>query len=1054
MENSYWPNWPTRLLFLAMIFFIVGFSYAQDRTISGTVTSADDGAGIPGVNILVEGTTTGTVTDLMGSYRLTVPDGATLIFSSIGYQSQRVTVGNQTVIDITLQMDVTELSEVVVTGYGTQERGDVTAAISSMNMEEVKSVPLSNINQAFQGRIPGLTVTNTSGGQPGGAVQVNIRGIGTFNSETPLYVIDGIPVKESGQSDLGYSFLNNLNPDDIESIDILKDASAAAIYGSRASGGVILITTKRGKTGPVRVDLDAYYGTQTMNRFHDVLDADGYAAYIQELHSQPNANIPPAFEGGAVPSNNDTDWQRELFSKSAPIQNYNLSLAGGNENATFSVGLGYFDQTGNIRATEFDRWSMRINSDFKIGKRIKFGESVLFSKTYRKRVENSGGRREQEHAIKQSPFVAVYDDSFEGGYGWPDTDEGQDALNPIADQELITRDEDRYNFYGSLYGEWEIIDGLTYKAVFGLEFSYQNNLTYNPEYEAVRRQTVFSSINRYSAQTYNPLFENYLTYARDIGDHSFSAMVGYSAQDFNFKSQTGSGQQLPPNVISLNAATVNIRATDGFGQSALASLFGRVTYAYKNRYLLTANIRRDESSKLYRGNNPTGVFPSASLGWRVSDENFMSNVSWISDLKLRGGYGEIGNQDPLGNYPTDVNLNTNIFYVIGGDAVQGISQVDLANPNIKWETTATLDFGIDAGLFNNQLLVAFDWYKRNTKDLIWQQQVPHSVGLGPASVNAGEIENKGIELALTYRDSEGDFQWDITGNMTTVKNEVLSLVNEDLEIYSPNPVDDITNHQRTYVGQSIGEFYGYVSDGIFRSWDEVYNWAYINQASTGETDANGNPVMDPTQRDADVATTHTAPGDIRWVDTNNDGIVNADDRVDLGSPIPNVVYGLTFNAQWKGFDVQVFAQGQQGNKVFNVATRWLKDYRQNFNVGATAANSTAYRPEYTASEPRLVIADPNQNILRSSDRYVEDASYTRLKNFTIGYTFPRAIQRKISATRLRVYFTAQNVFTITNYSGLEPEIGSFSTGTARDFGTDRLQYPQPKTFIVGVQLGF
>jgi TonB-linked SusC/RagA family outer membrane protein len=1032
---------------------IAGFSFAQDRTITGKVTSAEDGTGIPGANILIEGTTSGTVTDLEGGYRLSVPDGASLLISSIGYRTQRIEVGNQSVINVELATDITQLSEVVVTGYGTQERGDVTAAISSLNMEEVQSIPITNLNQAFQGRVPGLTVTNTSGGQPGGATQVSIRGIGTFNSETPLYVIDGIPVKESGQSDLGYSFINNLNPNDIESVDILKDASAAAIYGSRASGGVILITTKRGKQGPVRVDFDAYYGTQTMNNFHDVLDAVGYANYIRELHSQPNANIPPAFANGAVPSNTDTDWQRELFQSTAPIQDYNLSLAGGNENATFSVGLGYFDQVGNVRATEFDRWSIRLNSDFKIGKRIKIGESVLLAKTYRKRIENQGGRRSQEHAIKQSPFVAVYDDSFFGGYGWPDTDEGQDARNPIADQELYTRDEDRYQFFGSFYGELEIVEGLTYKAIFGLDFSYQNNLLYNPEYVQVRRQVSFSTINRYKAQSFNPLFENYLTYAKSLGDHDFSAMVGYSAQDFRFESQTGSGEQLPPNVISLNAATVNIRATDGFGESALASLFGRITYSFKDKYLLTANIRRDESSKLFRGNYPTGIFPSASVGWRVSEEGFMSGIGWISDLKLRGGYGQIGNQDPLSNYPTDVNLRTDIFYVIGGDAVQGISQVSLANPNITWETTSTLDFGLDAGLFENRVNFIFDWYKRNTTDLIWQQQVPPSVGLGPANVNAGEIENTGIELTLTYRDSEGDFQWDISGNLTTVKNKVISLVNEDLEIFGDNPVDDITNHQRTYVGQSIGEFYGYVSDGIFRNWDEVYNWPYINQATTGES-IDGIPVMDPTQRDATVATTRTAPGDIKWVDTNGDGVVNADDRVDLGSPIPKMVYGATFNASWKGFDMQLFVQGSEGNNVFNVATRWLKDYRQNFNVGATAANATAYRPEYTASEPRLVIADPNQNILRSSDRYVEDASYMRLKNFTIGYSFNRNIMDKLNATRLRVYFTTQNLFTITNYSGLEPEIGSFSSGTARDFGTDRLQYPQPKTFIVGVQVGF
>jgi TonB-linked SusC/RagA family outer membrane protein len=1054
MENSFKPIWLRSLLLLVMTVCIIGFTSAQDRTVSGTITTAEDGTPIPGVNIIIDGTNQGTVSDIDGKYSLEVTPNAELVFSSVGYRTQKVAVGAQSVIDVVMITDITQLSEVVVTGYGTQQRENITGSISSLKMDDIESLPIVNINQAFQGRVPGMTVVNTSGGQPGGSVQVNVRGIGTFNSETPLYVIDGIPVKESGQNDQGYSFLNNINPADIESVDVLKDASAAAIYGSRAAGGVILITTKRGKQGPVRVDLDAYYGVQTMNRFHDVLNAEGYSAYIQELHSQPNANIPPAFENGAVPSNDDTDWQRELFQSTAPIQDYNLSISGGNDRSAVGFGFGYFDQKGNIINSEFNRWSMRLNSDFKIGKRIKIGQSALLSKTYRKRLENQGGRRAQEHAIKQSPFVAVYDDSFEGGFGWPDTDEGQDARNPVADQFLFTRDEDRYRFFGSIYGEWEIVKGLTYRVNFGLEYQYQNNLIYNPQYEQVRRQIAFSAINRSKSEVFNPIFENFLTYANTFGDHDFSVMIGYSAQEFNFQSQTGTGQELPPNVISLNAATNNITATDAFGESTLTSLFGRLIYNYKDKYMLTANIRRDESSKLFRGNNPTGIFPSMSAGWRISEEGFMANMGVISDLKIRGGYGEIGNQDPLGNYPTDVNLNTNIFYVLGGDAVQGISQTTLANPNITWETSKTLNVGFDAGFFNNKFLIVFDWYKRNTVDLIWPQQVPPSVGLGAASVNSGEIENKGIELALTYRDIEGDFTWDISGNITTVQNEVLSLVNDDLEIFAPNPVDDINSHQRTRVGGSIGEFYGFVSDGIFRDWNEVYDWAYINQANTGETDANGIPIVDPTQRDANTATTHTAPGDIKWVDTNGDGIVNADDRVDLGNPIPKLVYGLTFNAAWKGIDLQFFFSGQSGNSVFNVATRWLKDYRQNFNVGETARNATAYRDTYTASEPRLVIADPNQNILRSSDRYVEDASFARLRNLTIGYTFSRNIQNKMKATRFRIYFSAQNVFTITNYSGLEPEIGSFSTGTARDLGTDRLQYPQPQTYIFGLQLGF
>ncbi len=1028
---------------------IINSGIFQGINITGKVLSSEDNSGLPGVNIVVQGSTIGTVTDLVGNYALEVPGQSTvLVFSSVGFVTEEISVGTQTIINITLNPDVTALSEVVVVGYGTQERGTITGAVSSLNMKEVESVPVVNVNQALQGRMPGVTVTNTSGGQPGGSFQVNIRGIGTFNSETPLYVVDGIPVKEGGQNDTGYSFLNSLNPNDIETIDVLKDASAAAIYGTRASGGVVIITTKRGQQGPVRVNFDAYYGTQTINKFHDVLDANGYTNYLNELHSQPDGNIPDAFANGARPSNSDTDWQGELFNSSAPIQNYNLGLAGGNQNATFSLGINYFNQEGNIINTKFDRFSVRLNSDFKIGKRLKIGESILISKTNRRVLENQGGRRAQEHAIKQSPFVSVRDDSFKGGFGWPDTDEGQDARNPVADHFLFDRDEDRYRFFGSIYAELEIVNGLTYKAVGGLEFQYQNNLNYNPEYEQVRRVIAFSGISRGKSQVFNPVFENFLTYTKRFGDHNLSAMVGLSAQSFQFQSQSGSGEELPPNVISLNAATVNIQANDNLQENSLYGVFARLTYAYKDKYLLTANFRRDQSSKLYRGNFPTGNFPSVSAGWRLSEEEFLKSSAFISNLKIRAGWGQLGNQDPLGNYPTDVNLNTNIFYVLGGNtAVQGISQTNLANPNIRWETTTTIDVGFDAGLFNDKFIIGFDWYQRNTSDLIWTQQVPLSVGLGPAAVNAGEIRNDGIELALTYRNFDRAFKWDIGGNITTINNKVVSLVNEDLEIFAPNPVDDITNHQRTYVGGTIGTFYGWISDGIFRNWDEVYNWEYINQARTdGE--------VDPTKRDAQTATTNTAPGDIRWVDVNGDGVVDADDRVDLGSPIPSITYGLTFNASYKGFDMQMFWQGVQGNSVFNVATRWLEDYRQNFNVGSTAANSTAYRPEYTASEPRLVRADPNRNILRSSDRYVEDASFTRLKNLTFGYTFNKNVQNKLKASNLRVYFTAQNLITITDYSGLEPEIGSFSTGTARDFGTDRLQYPQPKSYIFGVQMSF
>jgi TonB-dependent starch-binding outer membrane protein SusC len=1049
------PKWFVLSMLLALSAAICAM--AQDVTVSGRVISGEDQSSLPGVNVLVKGSAIGTVTDIDGNYRLTVAGtDAVLIFSSVGFATEEVNVQGRSVINITLMPDITALSEIVVVGYGTQERGIVTGAISSVNMDQVRSLPLTSVEQALQGRVPGVQVVQTGGGLPGGPVQVNIRGIGSINGETPLYVIDGIPVQEGGQNDRGYSFLNNLNPNDIESIDILKDASAAAIYGSRASGGVVLITTKRGKEGPVRVNFDAYYGSQFRGDTYDVLNAQGYAAYLEELHSQPDGLIPPAFANGARPSNENVDWQNELFRSSAPIQNYNLGISGGTQNALVGIGLEYFRQDGIMVNNNFERFSLRANTDFKISKRIKVGETFLLSKTTRNPAEHQGGRRAQEHAIKQSPFVSVLDPSFLGGYGWPDVDEGQDARNPVADQFLYTREEDRYRFFGSIYADWEIVNGLTYRIIAGMDFGYQRNLTYNPEYQQVRRITAFSAINRSASQVFNPLFEQYLTYARTFGDHNISAMAGFSAQSFEFQQVGGSGEQAPPNVISINGTTVNRNPFDGFNETALRSLFGRITYAYKDRYLLTANLRRDESSKLYRGNNPTGIFPSASVGWRISEESFMSNIPVISDMKFRAGYGEVGNQSPLGAYPTDVLLNTNMFYVFGNNqAIQGITQLNLANPDIRWETSKQWDIGIDAGLWSNRLLVTFDYYNRRTDGLIWPAEVPASVGLGPASVNSGEIENQGIEMALTYRKSTGAFQFDMSGNFTTINNKVLSLVNNDLIIKAGSPTDDLTQVSWTQVGQPIGTFYGWVSDGIFRNWDEVYNWAFINQATTGQ-DLNGDgiPDFDTDRRDATTAVSRTAPGDIKWRDVNGDGRINNDDQVALGSPIPKVIYGFTFNGMYRGFDFQVFLQGVSGNKIFNGAYRWLNDFRQNFNNGVAAADATSYRPDYTASEPRLVRADPNRNILRSSDRYVSDGSFMRLKNLTFGYTFNQAVLDKIKAQRLRVYVTGQNVLTFTNYFGLEPEVGSYESGTARDAGIDRLMYPQPRTWIVGIQMGF
>ncbi len=1013
------------MVFVILLLGSQGF-FLSAQTVTGKVTDAANGEPLVGVSILIPGTSTGTITDLNGMYSIDLPETTeTLVFSYTGFATRTITLNGQTIIDVELQSDVAQLEEIVVVGYGTNSRKNITGAVSSVAVEEVEDLPLTSVEQMLQGRVAGVQVTQSGGGKPGGALSVQIRGIGTVGQEPPLYVIDGVPIQAGEGGQLGTSILNSLNPNEIESIDILKDASAAAIYGIRASGGVVLITTKRGKEGPVRISLDAYTGLQSQNQSYDVLNADQYVQYLRDIHSGPDGQLPEAFVNGQPP--HDTDWQDELF-ETASISNINLNLSGGSKNAVFSAGMEYFDQNGTMVGSAFERFSLKLNSDFKLGKRLKIGESLIISKTNTIENGGSGGRRPQEHAIKQAPTVPVLDDSFLGGFGHPDVDEGQDARNPIADAQLLTNENTVYAVLGSIYGELELLRGLTYKIQVGLDFRYGDFFDYNPLFEQVRRLRERSSLNWRRSENFNPIFEQYLTYNRIFGQHNLTVLAGYSSQSFKFTQIGGSGQDLPNNtVISLGATAANNQAVSNQAETSLRSVFGRLNYNFANRYLLTANIRREESSKLFRSGEPVGYFPSVSAAWRVSEEPFLRNNSLISELKIRGGWGQIGNQSTLSNFPTDVNLNTNVFYVIGGEVVQGIAQLNSANPNIQWEVSTTTSLGVDLGLLNNRLTMSFDYYRRVTDDLIWRASVPGSFGFGAPSVNAGEVRNSGVELVLGYTKTQGDFQYSISANLTTINNEMVSLGQDGLtEIITGGITDDLSGVSITRPGEPIGSFYGWETAGIFQSQAEI--------------DAHAEQSPD------------TAPGDFRFVDQNNDGVINGDDRTTIGSPIPDFIYGLTANLNYKGFDLQIFLQGAQGHEIYNAAQRWLEDLRQNFNQGTAVLNRWS-GPGSSNTVPRATRSDPNQN-LRSSDRFVHDGSYLRIKNLTLGYNFPESLTEKLKASRLRAYVSAQNLATITDYFGLEPEVGSLSSGTGLDAGLDRLVYPQPTTVIFGLQLGF
>ncbi|MCW9707945.1 SusC/RagA family TonB-linked outer membrane protein [Fodinibius salsisoli] len=1022
---------------------------AIQTVLAGTITDGETGESLPGANVSIANTTKGASADENGQFSITgvEPGTYTLIATFIGYQesTREVTVSEgqeRITVDFVLQPAAMALDEMVVVGYGTQARGSVTGSVSSLAADDISASGQSSVEQSLQGRVSGVQVVQTGGGKPGGGVSVNIRGIGTINSESPLYVIDGVPIQGSSESQLGTNVLSSLNPNDIESIDILKDASAAAIYGSRASGGVVLITTKKGTRGPVQVNFEASYGTQSQPEFYDVLNADQYAQYLRDLRSGPNSGeLPSNFANGERPPHN-TDWQEELF-RAAPMQNYNLDISGGGESSTYSIGLGYYDETGTMVGSEFQRYSLRGNYQFEVNDNVNFGGSVLLSKGDIAQNDQAGGRRSIEHAMKQAPTVPVYDESFLGGFGWPVTADGQDASNPIATAHLIEDSINRYSVVSSVYGEATFLQNFTYKLQVGLDFRYSDATTYNDVYENTRRLTVRSSLNRTRSQNLNPLIEQTLSYDKTIGKHDVSVLAGFSAQLFTYDFVNGSGLDLPTNVKSLGAASSSLTVDSETQKNTLRSLFGRVTYSYDDKYLFTGNIRRDESSKLFNSTDPVGIFPSVSVGWRVSEEPFLSDSDIISNLKIRAGYGELGNQSVLSNYPTTVNLSTNYYYVFGNQNTQGIGQQSMANRNITWETSAQTDVGVEIGFLDDMFSLDVDYYNRRTEQLLWEAQVPASVGLNPPFINAGTIENNGFEFATSYQQTFGDLSVNLSGNLTTIDNEVISLgANDQLQIIPPEAdvADDLQDVSITKVGAPVGQFYGYVTDGLFQSWDEVYDHASQNQDPDGG-------------RDEVTASQYTAPGDIRFKDLNGDGAINDADKTIIGNPIPDFNYGFTADLSYKNFDFNLFLQGNYGNEIYNGATKWLQDLRQNFNQGTAALDR--WTPENTNTDvPRATPNDPNSNISRSSDRYVEDGSYLRIKSLTLGYTLGQDLVNRVGASRFRIYAKARNLLTLTGYSGLEPEIGSLSTGTARDAGIDRFVYPQPRAFLLGVQLGF
>ena len=1009
------------LCLLAML--AINVAYAQERAVSGTVTADDEGS-IPGANILVKGTTIGTVTDIEGNYRLTVPDdAAVLVFSAVGYTTEEVTVGSQSTIDVLMAPDVRSLSEVVVVGYGTQKKKDLTSAISSIDAEEIARMPVANWDNALQGISPGVEIQNNQG-RPGAGSTIRIRGVGSIGDTDPLIVVDGVPVGSDA-----------VIPTDVASVEVLKDAAAAAIYGSRGANGVVLITTKSGQVGAPKVTLDSYVGIEEPWKQLDLLNARQWAELVTENNTNAGGAVPlraqqilsgdPAYDG------RDTDWQDALFQQGL-IQQHNLSVSGGSETGNYYISAGFFDQQGILIETPYKRYNIRVNSEWTKG-RFSFGENIAFRYENNREEAFGGGRSLIEATIKETGPVPIYDETNLGGFGGPDAIDGHDANNPIGLAHRINSQNFNRLLAGSVWGQYEFIEGLTYKLNLGFNNADNSNERLILKTDLGPKslnQTELSQEHRWNTGL---ILENTLNFQRQLGKHNLGVLAGITAERYEsrfFRAQgTGlQGEEL--SVLDLIEDQFQIAGNDR--QNRLYSLLGRVTYSYNDRYLLTANVRRDGSSR-FGEEFRYGIFPSVSAGWRLSEEPFMEFWDGLDNLKVRASYGTLGNQN-IGDYRYSDYIRIGANYNWDGERYVGAVPRRFGNPDIKWETVRQFDLGVDLDLFSGAFSFTADYYVKETEDMLVEVPIPATSGsLEEVVLNSGSVRNRGFEFMATYRKNVGDFQFDVSANLATLDNEVLSLATEGSNITQGNV--EFGSATRTEAGHPIGSFYGLITDGIFRSQAELD--AYTND--------EGNPIQPL-----------AAPGDIRFVDLNGDGAINADDRDFIGSPIPDLLYGFTFNAAWRGLDASIFFQGSEGNDVYAELIAWTEGMHNNFNAGTAVLDR--WTPQNTdATIPRAIRNDPNGNIAQVSDRYIKDGSYLRLKNVVLGYTLPQKLLEPIGIGSVRFYLTGRNILTFTDYPFYDPEIGSGAIGTGNNNentarGIDNGYYPQARTYIVGLQV--
>ncbi|WP_281635509.1 SusC/RagA family TonB-linked outer membrane protein [Flavobacterium marginilacus] len=1040
---------------LGYLFLMLVFSVAVNAQTTVTGTVSDSSGPIPGVNIIVKGTKNSAVTDFDGGYSLKgVPANGVLVFSFVGFKTKEIAVSDRTKIDVVLQENANDLKEVVVVGYGTMKRGDLTGSVSSVSSKSIAQTVTTSIEQVLQGRAAGVQVSQNSGA-PGAASSIRIRGISSINaSNEPIYVIDGVII-DGQSSNTNFNPISSINPSDIVSIDILKDASATAIYGSRASGGVIMVTTKRGKKGELALSLDSYIGWQEIPKHLDVLNLKEYGEHKNTRSDLGIVERDPYFIRTDL-LGEGTDWQDELFTK-ALVQSYNLSASGGSEKSTYYMGIGYLNQDGIAVGSGFDRFNLSSNLDSQVKDYFKVG--LNFALNNSKQTTTVSDQSLILTALKQTPNVAVR--NADGSFDGPDTDQFVQN-NPIGLANINDNHNENVGIRASTFGEITFTKGLTFKTQYSLNYGFTNDYTFNPSYTfgQIKNETRTGSRTKGFSKFWS--WNNVLNYNRTFGKHTINAMLGQEAQESYWENLYGSISGYLTNTstdLSMGDPKTAIVSNNSNG-SSLNSYFGRAFYSFDDKYLLTATMRRDGSSKFAEGNR-WGWFPSAAFAWKVSNENFLKDNKTISNLKLRLGWGAVGNQN-VPNYAYTSTYRSSATANWG----TGLLASNTANKDLKWETTYSSNIGIDLGLFDNRIELVADVYYKKTDDLLNQLALPAYVGTSgqgstsPPWYNIGSLENKGIEIALnTINFQRDEFKWTSNFVFSMNKNKVLSL-NSDSGHYDEKiqQGSDVTVVTRTAVGNPISQFYGYKVIGRFEKATDFYY-----------KDAAGNVVPTALPKDMKISENGAWIGDYIFEDSNKDGVIDDKDLQYIGNPLPQFTFGIGNTFTYKGFDINIFLDGSYGNDVVNYQRRFLENPRENTNLFSKAlgyaqlelidpTGPNDYRNVQIVGGdpymPRIAASSASSaSNFRFSNRFVEDGSFVRIKNISIGYNLPSSFVSKIGVAGIKLYTNMQNIITFTKYSGYDPEVGSLNQN-ALITGVDNGRYPTPRFTTFGVNVKF